>query len=729
MTNLEYKAFYRKYRPKNFSEVQSQEHIISTLTNIIKNDKVSHGYLFAGPRGTGKTSIAKIFAAMLNCQNYAQNENAYANCLIKAQNSMDIIEMDAASNNGVDEIRELKDNVQNLPFDAKYKIYIIDEVHMLTKSAFNAFLKLLESPPKHIVFILATTDPQKIPLTVLSRLQRFNFKKIEKKSIKEKLTEILTKENIACETQALNKIVKLAQGSLRDAISMLDQLATFTNNNITEQALFEIFGISALDNLLQILDLANNNQITPLLKLSNQLIAKGADIELLVKDLIAVLKDYIIFKKTYEVDLLTTVQLEDFKKLNISLSKAYKYLDILFKNLKEIRYSTIVQEIFELTLIELATQDKELLENKQYATLDQQVVSGSVQSQTTILTPKAKVEKNDEASIKSPSFDDVLFTPPVIEKDEFLEKMFSGNIDNNKTEENVKIDTDETNIDYDTAELEREFLDESEDDTTEIDPLPMPKIPDIDIPDIIPYRPVQETDPQKLFEINRVANNEMLKSVEIDRELRMLKEQELEADRLLEEGFYNNDNDGLIEYADELIAHDELILAKSITAEILLAKKQNKIFEGDLYKKGQILNLLSLSDKDALAKAKTQWERLKIFSSEQRYYNYIPYLEKCKLIASANNFILLSANENEYVWQVNSFVKDIEFQELIIKLTGKPTHIIAISKKFFKEMKETWKNLVVKPEAIPLAPLSNKTKTDLTESFMENLIGKKIGII
>ena len=238
-----YQVLYRKYRPKTLQEVAGQDIVVKILKNSLKNDKLSHAYLFSGPRGTGKTSIAKILARVINCSNPVDYSpcNKCVSCTQK--NNVDIIEIDAASNNGVDEIRELKNKINLVPSFGKYKIYIIDEVHMLSIGAFNALLKTLEEPPAHAMFILATTEPHKIPVTILSRCQRLDFKKISEESIFKRLNEIVEKEKINIDPEAIKEIARLSDGGMRDAISMLDQASSYSDDKIELTDIYEINGI------------------------------------------------------------------------------------------------------------------------------------------------------------------------------------------------------------------------------------------------------------------------------------------------------------------------------------------------------------------------------------------------------------------------------------------------------------------------------------------------------
>ena len=292
-----YLALYRKYRPVDFNSVYGQEEVVTVIKNAIVSGKVSHAYLFCGPRGTGKTTIAKIIARLVNCENLADGNpcGKCYNCL-NYLNSNDIVEIDAASNNGVDEIRELRDKINLVPSNSKYKVYIIDEVHMLTTQAFNALLKTLEEPPSHVIFILATTEPHKIPLTIASRCQKFRFSKIDDKKIVERLREISNLEDITIDDDALYEIARLSDGGMRDAINFLDQLVAYSNDNITIDDVYKVNVSVSYEELYTLLDDVKNNNKVKLIEFVDYLDESGKDINKFVEEMLIFLKDVILYK-------------------------------------------------------------------------------------------------------------------------------------------------------------------------------------------------------------------------------------------------------------------------------------------------------------------------------------------------------------------------------------------------------------------------------------------------
>lgn len=295
---MEYLALYRKYRPKELDEVVGQNEVKKILASSVKNGTITHAYLFSGPRGTGKTTMAKILAKMVNCLNPIDG-NACGECEIckNILNSNDVIEIDAASNNGVDEIRDLREKANLVPSSAKYKVYIIDEVHMLTTQAFNALLKTLEEPPKHVIFILATTEYYKIPLTITSRCQKFQFNKISNDEIVGRLKEISKLENIEIDADALNEIAKISDGGMRDSINFLDQLRSFSSDKITINDVYDVCGSVSNEEFVDLFTNIRNNDAEKITVFFENLDINGKSYSKFNEDVISFLKDVVLFKK------------------------------------------------------------------------------------------------------------------------------------------------------------------------------------------------------------------------------------------------------------------------------------------------------------------------------------------------------------------------------------------------------------------------------------------------
>ena len=342
-----YQALYRKYRPKSFDDVVGQDFVVKTLKNSIINNKISHAYVFFGPRGIGKTTIAKILSRSVNCEN-PQDGNACGKCnsCLKSINSVDIIEIDAASNNGVDEIREIKSKVNIVPSELKYKVYIIDEVHMLTSGAFNALLKTLEEPPSHVIFILATTDPQKVSDTIISRCQCYSFKRISVENIISKLSYVCKKENIMIDTAVLQLIAEHSDGGLRDSLGVLDKLSSYKMDKITIEDYYEINDMITEKELNEfknsILLLDNKTIIDKIKKYSDS----GKNLIEIIKQLLISLRDDII-----------NYYIND-NKNNINITEYQKLTNIINKNMFDIKKSGNPRIYIEIMLLNYINNSK-----------------------------------------------------------------------------------------------------------------------------------------------------------------------------------------------------------------------------------------------------------------------------------------------------------------------------------------------------------------------------------
>lgn len=393
---MSYCSLYRKYRPSTFDEVVGQENIIKIIKNSLKSNKISHAYLFYGPKGTGKTSIAKLIAKAVNCTNLVNCEpcNECESCTQFNKNiNPDIIEIDAASNNGVDEIREIKDKINFLPSISKYRVYIVDEVHMLSTGAFNALLKTLEEPPAHVIFILATTEYHKVPSTIISRCQCFEFSRISHDSMLEKLKEIAKKEKVKITDSCLDLIIKYSEGALRDAIGSLEKLSLYSDDKIDDECFYKYKGIVSEDEVDSIVDMIVNNSIEQLVERIDNLYSDGKDLFVLLDQLITKIKNIIIGNS----------------KNNIDNKIYYQMEDILCETIQKMKFSENFKMMFILSLMKCAELNK--------------------------LTVNLKIDEIMENKIK--------IEPETEKKDEKLPKIDETSSKNNKKAEEIEKKVDE----------------------------------------------------------------------------------------------------------------------------------------------------------------------------------------------------------------------------------------------------------------------------------------------
>ncbi len=446
---MAYKALYRMYRPQTFEEVVGQQHIVVTLKNAIRTNKLSHAYLFSGPRGTGKTSVAKILGKAINCtSNEDKPCEKCASCLsISKGNHPDIIEIDAASNNGVDEIRELIDKVKYAPLELKTKVYIIDEVHMLTTGAFNALLKTLEEPPSHVIFILATTEPHKVIPTIISRCQRFDFTKVSNTDIESRLDSILDEEEINVDSGVTRLVSQLADGGMRDALSILEQIIAYSGEKITVDDVYKVYGLTTSQEKIALLKTISNSQVKEILQFLKEISIKSHDIKKLTVDLIDCLKDGLIYHFTQSTDNLSVLNEDEAKQLNsfFNADQSIELMDILMDTLEKYRLSVNSMSYFEVALLKMVHH----LQNKQTTSIQ---VNTSAQSTEVAVTEviKPKVEPtptvipfiddmDEDESVNKPNDID-LGEPEELEEKLLVEEDASSDDNEIKEEDKVQID-------------------------------------------------------------------------------------------------------------------------------------------------------------------------------------------------------------------------------------------------------------------------------------------------
>ena len=365
---MSYTALYRKWRPDNFSDVKGQDHIVTTLKNQIESDRIGHAYLFCGTRGTGKTTMAKIFAKAVNCEHPADG-NPCGECAVCKSiangSSLNVIEIDAASNNGVDNIRQIREEVEYRPTDGRYKVYIIDEVHMLSIGAFNALLKTLEEPPSYVIFILATTEAHKIPVTIMSRCQRYDLKRIPVEVISARLKELVIAENVQVEDRALQYIARMADGALRDALSLLDQcMAFYMGQELRYEDVLEVLGAVDTEVFSGLLRKVINSDVTGLICTLDELILQGRDLSQLISDFTWYLRNLLMIKTSPSAETMIDMSAENLQRIKeeaymVEIDTIMRYIRILSELSASIKFSTQKRVLIEVGLIKMTRPQME----------------------------------------------------------------------------------------------------------------------------------------------------------------------------------------------------------------------------------------------------------------------------------------------------------------------------------------------------------------------------------
>ncbi|MEE3928560.1 DNA polymerase III subunit gamma/tau [Mycoplasmopsis ciconiae] len=685
---MDYKALYRKYRPKTFDDVKGQDHIVTTLKNIIESNKISHSYIFNGPRGVGKTSVAKIFANVLNCQHSPNKTKACLSCLDSIDRDVDVIEMDAASNNGVDDIRTLKDKIEINPVSKKYKVYIIDEVHMLSKGAFNALLKTLEEPPKHAIFILATTDSHKIPSTIISRSQRFNFRRINESALSSQLKKVLSNEGLKIEENALKLIISLSEGGMRDALSITEQCAAYGLGIIKYEDVLNIFGAVSNVNIIKFITALSANDLSKAINIFSSLKEMGINPHAFVKNTINVARDWLVFRKTRNLSFLEFVNGDEIKNLRWNEKFILELVNYLQEVLEKVSHSQIPFQIVEFAIIQISMIHKKLQQ-------ENNIIVESIHSdntENTHSTHECLSEKDIENIVQK------YLGKARYEEDDFQYKNMENHINKNDgtfnkglsfeiSKESKKTTNDEENNLFSYYNEDQEYTNAEK----------MTKIFD----DSFVNSKIEKPKTQKIdyqFELDN--NNDLDEKEHTD-----IFKNELENDKSFEQKQTN------IQKVQE---SDESTIVSNINDKIKSKNHFQHVVSIDMTNPGEqkskhtreeeILNCLFHYSDDEKNKLVNKYNLLKMVdeNGEGSFYEHFQLFDNFQTISFGNNFWLVYSKNTNLVKKLDSKRNTAWFYKFSQKLLRKNVHLFVIDDYELRSALATVKQM--KDKVIPRTP-------------------------